>query len=191
MTKPVDYHNTDDEMLLRLIAQAHEEALAVLYERYGRLVFGVALHVVGRRHTAEEIVLDVFTSVWEKASLYRAERARVSVWLASMARYRAIDVLRREAVRPEKYSVSWVELAREPVAQSDNPEKAVDLALQKQRVRAAVATLPEEQREALALAFFKGYTHSEIAQVLDQPLGTIKTRIRMAMHKLRQLLQDE
>jgi RNA polymerase sigma-70 factor (ECF subfamily) len=107
-----------------------------------------------------------------------------------MTRNRAIDRLRREKVRPLQNSVSWADVFKEPIAEKNSPETAVHLSMEQQRVRAAVASLPQPQREALALAFFKGLSHSEIAQELDLPLGTVKGRIRGAMKKLRNLLQE-
>jgi len=181
----------DDPDLIRLIIQHDEAALSELFDRYHRLIFSVALNVVGDRETAEEITLDIFTRVWEKADTYRVERAKVSTWLTRMGRNRSIDVLRREAVRPMKYSVSWAEIPREPVAENESPETAAHLTIQKERIRAAIASLPDNQQQTLALAYFKGFTHSEIARELNLPLGTVKGRIRSGMQKLRALLQDE
>lgn len=186
----VDERYVDDSVLMRRIAQGQEAALSELYNRYCRLVMSVAYNVVHNRETAEEVTLDIFTRVWEKAETYDAGQARVSTWLTRMARNQAIDRLRREAVRPSRYSVSWAEMPVEPVLDETNDlETAVHLNLEQQRVRAAVASLSAHQREALALAYFQGYSHSEIAQVLDEPLGTVKGRIRAGMQKLRGLLE--
>jgi len=180
----------DDATLMGHIAQGQEAALSELYDRYGRLVMSVAYGVVQNRETAEEVTLDIFTIVWEKAGAYDDRRAQVSTWLTRMARNRAIDRLRRERVRPSQHSVSWAEMPVEPVLNETNdPETAVHLNLEQQRVRAAVARLSAAQREALALAYFQGYSHSEIAQILDEPLGTIKGRVRAGMQKLRDLLE--
>jgi RNA polymerase sigma-70 factor (ECF subfamily) len=187
----MDYGTLGDERLIILVARADADALGVLYDRYHRLVFSLALNLLGDHATAEEITLDVFTRLWEKADTYRPEQAQVRTWLTSITRYRSIDVLRRWGARPEQHSVSWAELSAPVVSDLAGPEEAAELSLQRQRVRAAIAELPPEQRQALALAYFKGYTHREIAEVLDQPLGTVKTRIRLAMQKLRQMLQDE
>ena len=181
----------DDSDLINLIIQKNEAALGELYDRYHRLIFSIALNVAGRPEDAEEITLDVFTRVWEKATTYHSERAKVSTWLTRMARNRSIDVLRREEVRPMKHSVGWAEIPTEPTVDNDGPETAAHLAIQKERVREAVATLPHNQQQALALAYFKGFTHSEIAHELNLPLGTVKGRIRSGMQKLRTLLQDE
>ena len=189
----MDYTGQDDETLIRLIAQEHADALSELYDRYGRLIFSVAYNMVGVYATAEEITLDIFQRVWTNAHRYRAERAKVSVWMVSMARHRAIDILRREGVRPERNSIGWSELPVEPVSpnRNEDPETAAAANLRKQRVRAAIIELPVEQQQVLALAYFRGYTHSQIAQILNKPIGTVKTRIRLAMQKLRWSLKDE
>ncbi len=187
----MDYSTLDDKTLIRLIAHAHEDALGALYDRYSRLVFSLALNLLGDQATAEEITLDVFTRVWEKADTYRSEQARVNTWLTSITRHRSIDVLRRRGSRPEQHSVGWAELSPDAMPHVEGPEQAAELALQQERVRAAITELPPDQKQVLALAYFKGYTHRQIAQVLDQPLGTVKTRIRLAMQKLRDRLQEE
>jgi RNA polymerase sigma-70 factor (ECF subfamily) len=187
----VNYSTLNDETLISLVARAHEDALGELYDRYSRLVFSLALNLVGDHASAEEVTLDVFTRIWEKAGTYRSEQAKVSTWLTSITRYRSIDILRRHSARPEQLSVAWAELSPDSMPSANGPEQATELALQRQRVRAAVAELPPDQKQVLALAYFKGYTHREIAEVLDQPLGTVKTRIRLAMRKLRDMLQEE
>ena len=187
----MNYTTLDDEALIRLVARARADALSELYDRYNRLVFSLALNVVGDQATAEEVTLDVFTRVWEKAETYRADQAKVSTWLTSITCHRSIDVLRRQSARPEQRSVNWAEVSPEAMPIVNSPEEATELALQQERVRAAIAELPPDQKQALALAYFKGYSHREIAQALDQPLGTVKTRIRLAMQKLRGMLHDE
>jgi RNA polymerase sigma-70 factor (ECF subfamily) len=187
----VNYSTLDDETLIELIVRAHADALGELYDRYSRLTFSLALNFVGDYATAEEITLDVFARVWEKAGTYRPDQAKVSTWLTSIARYRAIDVLRRRGSRPEQHSVSWTEVLSDAMVSTDGLEEAAELSMQRQRVRAAIAELPPDQKQVLALAYFEGYTQRQIAEVLNQPLGTVKTRIRLAMQKLRQTLQDE
>ena len=188
----MNYATLDDEALMRLIAHASTEALSVFYDRYSRLVYSLALNAVGDQATAEEITQDVFFRVWENAGTYRVEQAKVSTWLTSITRHRAIDVLRRRSSRPERSSIGWddISLNALPVS-ADDPEDQVVLRLTGERVRAALASLPDEQRKALALAFFQGLTHSEIAEILGDPLGTVKTRIRSGMQKLREILKDE
>jgi RNA polymerase sigma-70 factor (ECF subfamily) len=187
----VDYSTFDDEALIQLIIHARQDALSELYDRYSRLVFSLALHVVGDRATAEEVTMDVFTRVWEKARTYRSDQAKVSTWLSRIARNRSIDVLRRRGARPEQASVSWAEISPSAHPQANGPEEITVQKLQRQRVRVAIGQLPAEQRQVLAMAYFSGNTQREIAQVLDLPLGTVKTRIRLAMNKLRSILVDE
>lgn len=192
----VDYSRFDDPTLLRLIAQAEEKALGELYDRYGRLVFSIAFNSVSETALAEEITQDVFLRVWEKASTYQVEQGKVLTWITSITRYRAIDMLRRRKARPENDPPGWC-LAEEQndewleLPASDNVESQVELAQQQQRVRQALAQLPDDQQKALAMAFFLGYSHSEIALTLQEPLGTVKTRIRLGMLKLRQILVPE
>lgn len=185
----VDLLTSEDQALLHQIVNREAEALSVLYDRYGRLLFSVAYHLVGDHNLAEEITLDVFRRVWEKADSYRAERASVRTWLTSMARNRAIDMLRRASVRPEHTSISWAELNFEPHTGERSPETAVSQQMQSQKVHAALAELPQEQQDVLTLAYFHGYSHSQIANQLDLPIGTVKTRIRLGMQKLRHTLQ--
>lgn len=187
----MNYSTLDDAELVALIALAHPDALSELYDRYHRLVFSLALNSVADYATAEEITLDVFTRVWEKAETYRAERAKVVTWLLSLTRHRAIDVLRQRNTRLERDSVSWADVSAPPNPPMTSLEDVVELGLRRELVRAAVAQLPAEQKQALALAYFRGYTHRQIAEVLQQPLGTVKTRLRSALQKLRQILQDE
>jgi len=183
-----DLITIEDQALLHKIARQEAEALSVLYDRYGRLLFTVAYHLVGNKALAEEIMLDVFRRVWEKAASYRANRANVRTWLTSMTRNRAIDMLRREAVRPERDSVSWETLLVEPHATNRSPEAAVSHQIEMQKVHTAMAELPKEQQNVLAMAYFHGYSHSQIANQLELPIGTVKTRIRLGMQKLRQML---
>ena len=185
-----DFTRYDDERLISLIAQSQEEALAQLYDRYNRLVFSLALAIVNDRATAEEITLDVFMRVWQKAGTYRADQAKVSTWLTHIARHHAIDVLRRRAARSDQYAVQWEDVIYEEFPQKE-PQEVAELSIRRERVHAALAQLPLEQKQAVMLAYFSGYTQSQIAEALKQPLGTIKTRVRLALRKLRDFLRDE
>ena len=174
-----------DEELMDQIAHGDTDALRVLYARYGRLIFGLAMHILGDAATAEEVCQDVFLRAWEKSGSYRADRGRVVTWLARIARNRAIDKLRSHQSRQR--GAPQVP-ADDPAAPDDrvvDPGERLLQSFREQEVRAAVASLPPGQRDALSLAFFKGMTHREIAQALGEPLGTVKTRIRDAMVKLR------
>ena len=179
----MDYSTLEDSALVALLARRDEAALSALYDRYSRLVFGLALRIVGERTLAEEITADAFVSVWRAAPSFAEERGRFVSWLLSITRHRAIDELRRLQVRPEGHLADeWDETL---TYQPDHVDDLVSLKQQRERVRSALAALPRAQREALELAYFGGLTQQEIANKTKQPLGTIKTRMRLGLMKLR------
>jgi RNA polymerase sigma-70 factor, ECF subfamily len=185
------FDKIDDATLIRLVAKAETGALEELYDRYNRLVFSVALAIVTDHSIAEEVTLDVFVRVWKGASTYHAERAKVSTWLAAITRHHAIDFLRGQRSRLDQKSLYLNELPWQKESEMPGPQEDAENDLQRARIHQAVAQLPADQRDALMLAYFKGYSHRQIAELLEEPLGTIKTRIRLAMQKLRELLSEE
>ncbi len=187
-SKSLDSTSQDDVTILRLISRQDSDALGELYDRYGRLVYSIAFHTIGNRETAEEIVQDVFTRIWEKAHTYDAGQAKVSTWLVNITRNRAIDELRKINIRPEKNSIALSDALNLADQREPGPEAEVEAHFQQHSVREAIAALPTEQQHVLALAYFKGLSHTEIAEVLNEPVGTVKTRLRLAMQKLRQAL---
>ncbi len=187
----MNYSQLDDVVLLRLIMDAEAKALDELYTRYGRLVYTIAHRVIGDQAMAEEITLDIFTRVWQKADTFRSERGNVRTWLAGMTRNRAVDMLRRNSTYANTQQKLWAEALALPQLVERGPETAVDLQMKKERIRAAIHQLSTEQRDLLALAYFQGHTQSEIAKLRNLPLGTVKTRIRAGIQKLRQLLKEE
>ena len=187
----MDYTRLNDETLLRLIARSQENALSELYDRYSRLVYSVAMNTLSDAGRAEEVTQDVFERVWEKARTYSAEQGRVVTWLTSIARHRSIDLFRQFRSHREDLQIAWQEAEMVDLPDNQNVEWEVDLAQRQQRIRRAVAQLPADQKLAVGMAFFKGLSHPEIAAALNEPLGTVKTRIRLGMQKLHTLLQDE
>ncbi len=187
----MDYSALDDEGLMPWIVAAQPEALGELYSRYGRLVFSLAFHSVGDYAAAEEITQDVFVRVWQRAAQYHVGQGKVRAWLIAITRHRAIDHLRRLGVRPEPRLVGWGDELSPSDRRSDGVEQEAELALERDRIQAAVQQLPHEQQQVLILAYFQGFSQSQIAEGLRLPLGTVKTRIRLAMDKLRQTLRDE
>ena len=175
--------------LIGRIAQTDRHALAELYDASSSQVFGLVLRLVGDRAAAEEIALDVYTQVWKRASQYDPSRGSASSWLLLIARSRAIDHLRssvrktRDAERPLDPAVAQVS------DHSANPEEVVLLQGRRQLVRSALESLDSRKREAIDLAFYSGLTHTEIADRLGLPVGTVKTRIRSGMIRLRELLE--
>jgi RNA polymerase sigma-70 factor (ECF subfamily) len=191
-SEAVDYSNLTDEGLLALIARGDPDALSELYRRHNRLVYSLAAKMLADSSLAEEISLDVFTRVWEQGHTYRADQAKASTWLTSITRYRCIDLLRRQKSYPTIQQIpNWDETIQPAAPDRENPEEKTQLSMQQARIRAALDQLPDDQRTALALAYFRGLTHRQVADTLDQPLGTIKTRIRLALQKLREILRDE
>jgi len=187
----VDYTRLDDEALIGLVRQHQEAALSVLYDRYGRLVYSLAFNALQDQALAEEITQDVFLRIWNKADTFRAEQGKLVTWMTSITRYRAIDVIRRRNVRPEGNQAAWIEDPGFDLPGDMDVEAEVEILDSSRQIQKAVAQLPDEQRLVLSLAYFQGYTHSLIAETLGEPLGTVKTRIRLAMQKLRQFLQEE
>ncbi len=182
----------EDEALIQAIANGQSAALGVLYDRYGRLVFSLAYRILNDKSAAEEITQEVFLQIWAKAGTFQSGLGKVSTWLTSVTRHRAIDDLRRKRIRPEGHRAEW-DLAED----GDDPQfvdplnvpAQVELSIQNRAIRQAISLLPKDQQQALALAFFHGLSHQEIAETTGVPLGTIKTRIRLGMQKLRQTLE--
>jgi RNA polymerase sigma-70 factor (ECF subfamily) len=187
----MDYTRLSDETLLQLIARSQENALSELYDRYSRLVYSVALNTLSDPGRADEVTQDVFVRAWEKARTYSAEQGKVATWLASIARHRSIDLYRQDRSRHVDMQITWQDAEVIALLDGHNVEWEVDLSQRQLRIRWAVAQLPVEQKQAVGMAFFQGLSHPEIADLLGEPLGTVKTRIRLGMRKLRDLLQEE
>jgi RNA polymerase sigma-70 factor (ECF subfamily) len=174
-------------ILVQSIAAGDELALHALYEMAHRIVFTLIMRITANRETAEELTLDVFHDVWRRASSYDAANGTVLGWIMNQARSRAIDRLRFES-RKKRSQGSDVEPPAEPAA---DPRDVIELRELGQALRAALTALTPDEREAIETTFFAGLTHAEASARLDQPLGTVKTRIRSALHKLRHALSVE
>jgi RNA polymerase sigma-70 factor, ECF subfamily len=170
------------------VAGGDADALGELYDRYGRVVFGVIYRMLGSPESAEEVVQNTFHSVWRQADAYRPERGSVRTWLLAIARNAAIDWRRSKANRTERESVIDESLV---LVDELRVEDRVIANLRAERVRAAVASLPLEQREVLSLTFWMGLSQTEIAQRTGAPLGTVKSRVRLGMARLREWLEEE
>ena len=173
--------------LVQSIAAGDQLALHALYERAHRIVFTLVMRITANWETAEELTIDVFHDVWRRASHYDAASGTVLGWIMNQARSRAIDRLRFES-RKKRSDVGNVQPLAEVAA---DPRDVLELREQCKSLRAALAELTFDERQAIETTFFAGLTHAEAAIRLNQPLGTIKTRIRSALHKLRQVLAAE
>jgi RNA polymerase sigma-70 factor, ECF subfamily len=165
-------------------ARGDRQALRRLYDLYSPAAMAIALRMLKNRPVAEEIVQDTFVEVWRRAREYDASRGTVSAWVATIARTRALDRLRAEG----RLSAAKEKAAAEPETPSVAPLELAVERQQRERVGAALQTLPAEQRTAIEMAYFDGLTQREIAEKLGQPLGTVKTRVRLAMEKLAVVL---
>jgi RNA polymerase sigma-70 factor (ECF subfamily) len=173
------------DLLARIVAR-DEQAVEALYARYSRPLYSLAYQVTGADRFAQDVVQEVFVALWKDAARFDPARGAVSSWLFSLARHKAIDLVRREANVRKRTADVDMELEVAP----DDVDHEAWLNLRRDRVRAALAELTEPQRTALELAFFSGLTHVEVAERLGIPLGTAKTRIRTALLKLRDALGD-
>jgi RNA polymerase sigma-70 factor (ECF subfamily) len=178
-----------DQELIALVgrvATGDQSALATLYDTTNRLIYGLILRVLSEAGAAEEVLLDVYTQVWRQAASYDTQRGSPLAWLTTIARSRAIDRLRSGWQTQQRQESLDVISDRETNAAS--PEEATVMSERQRLVRQALAQLSPEQREVIELAYYSGLSHSEIAARLGQPLGTVKTRTRLGMMKLRDAL---
>jgi RNA polymerase sigma-70 factor, ECF subfamily len=171
----------DDASLLALLQSGNEQAMGLLFDRYSKVVYSVALRVLRDPASAEDVLQEIFMQIWRNPNSFIAAKGSLGGWLAVVSRNRSIDSLRRK--RPSE-SVEEIALAS-PYNLAEEAERNNMM----ERARAAIQQLPGEQRKTLEMAFFDGLTHSEIAEVTGDPLGTVKTRIRSALLTLRKAFQ--
>lgn len=189
----LDYTALRDEELMDRLAGRDLAAFEALYDRYGDLVYSVSLRVVGDTYVAEDVTQDVFLRVWRRPDQFDAQRGKFVTWLLSVARNRSIDHrrVRSRRMRHETLPSGDDEEELLPAGdERDDPALAAVLSDERGAVRRAMEVLPPEQRLAIQLAYFGGLTQLEIANKTGQPLGTIKTRIRLGMQKMRAALED-
>lgn len=177
------------------VVNRDELAFAVLYDRYVDLVYSASVRVLADSQLAEDATQDIFVRLWRRPEAFIAERGRFVSWLMSVVRNRSVDELRVRGRRQKREGTPGSEnheatLALLP-AEGDDPQREAQLHEEQRLVRRALTQLPVEQRSALELAYFGGFTQQEIATQLGEPLGTVKTRIRLGMQKLRRALQDK
>ena len=173
-----------DEALVALAARSEQSALAELYDRYGRTAYGLALRIVRDQTLAEDAVQEAFLTIWRTASRFVPERGKASTWILTLVHRRAVDTVRRE----QRRRADSLEAAAEPSV--EGVEEDAWLRLQRERVQAALRLLPDAQREALELAYYGGFSQSELAERLGQPLGTIKSRMFTGLSSLREQLGE-
>jgi RNA polymerase sigma-70 factor (ECF subfamily) len=179
-----DLAHLSDEALVALAARGEEAALAELYDRLGGVAYGLAYRVLRDEALAQDAVQEAFLALWRTAGSFVAERSRAGTWLLTLVHRRAVDLVRRE----QRRRAEPLEAAPEPAGGS--AEEAAWLRLERERVQEALRRLPDAQREAIELAYYGGFTQSELAERLGEPLGTIKSRMFAGLARLRELLEE-
>jgi RNA polymerase sigma-70 factor (ECF subfamily) len=178
---------TDEELLLA-VAQGDEEALGVLYDRYGGRAIGLAYRILGERGAAEDVVQEAFLSIWRRAVSFEQGRGRAQHWLLAIVHNRAIDRVRSAAGR--RGTDTPLDLV-DRVLTLDDPWHGIDGLVQREELRLWLASLPDTARRTLELAYFEGYMQREIAEMMGVPVGTVKARIRSALRKVRELAEAQ
>src|SRR5215212_4374251 len=181
---PRDLAHLSDEAVVALVARSDDTALAELYDRFGRVAYGLSLRVLRDEALAQDAVQEAFLAIWRTAARFMPERAKASTWILTLVHRRAVDLVRRE----ERRRAESLELAPEPSVQAADDDAW--LRLRRERVQGALRQLSDPQREALELAYYGGFTQSELAERLGQPVGTIKSRMFSGLSRLRDLLDE-
>lgn len=184
--------DTVDGNLIAHAADGDERAIGQLYDRYGAVLYAVAYRIVGQQADAEEVVLEAFSQAWREAPRFEVGRGSVAGWLTMIARSRALDLVRARSRRERITATAAADRPGASPAMSDyrpDPARALDHDERRRQVQDALDTLSPSQRQAIELAYFEGLSQAEIADRLQEPLGTIKTRVRLGMQKLRECLR--
>ena len=191
-TRPTDDAALEDQALLAQVVNGDSRALDTLYDRYARVVYGMALRILGESELAEDVVQETFWRVWRRARTFQSNRGKVAAWIFGIAHNLSVDELRRQRSRPRSvYDTDATPVLRD---REDSRMDVVADALENERgrlINTALQHISADQREAIELAYFGGLSQSEIAERLQSPIGTIKTRIRLGLRKLRELLTQD
>ena len=183
-----NFDELSDEALINAIAEGAEWAMEPLYERYNRVLYSLAYRMVADHQVAEDLLQDAFLSIWRRATSYSPQSGAVRSWLISIVHHRTIDYLRAVRRRAGLKEVTWEEVELdERTAFPDVWEEALR-SVQSAQLRTALRNIPSEQRMVIELAYFQGWTHSEIAEGCEIPLGTVKARMRLGLSRLKRLL---
>jgi RNA polymerase sigma factor (sigma-70 family) len=181
-----DLTHLSDEALVALVARGDDSALAQLYDRVGRVAYGIAYRILRDERLAEDAVQEGFLAMWRSAAAFRPERAKASTWIVTLVHRRAVDIVRRE----ERRRAEPLEADVEAADPSGSAEDEAWLGFERERVQAALRGLPDTQRETIELAYYGGYSQSELADRLGVPLGTIKSRMFTGLARLRDVLDE-
>ncbi len=186
-----DLESLEDHQLLQRISDRDRNALDALYTRYMSPVYSLAMYMLRHQTLAEEVTQDVFLNIWLKATSFRPDRGQPRSWIMSVAHHKIVDVIRSRRRAAMMINSEGDETLSQFPSRGPSTEEEVERRLERERIQRAMDTLPPSQRVVIELAYFEGYSQSEMAQRLGQPLGTVKTRVRLAMQKLRMALQED
>jgi RNA polymerase sigma-70 factor (ECF subfamily) len=178
----------DDGAVLRAMQGGDQAAVAALYDRYGGAAYGLAYRITNDATLAEDVVQEAYVSVWKQCGRFDPGRGQVRSWLLTIVHHRAVDAVRRRANRPER---ALPEGAEEFLEATGRPEDLAEMSMDAAAVREAVAQVPEDQRRTIVMAYFEGLTHVEIAERMQVPLGTVKSRLRIGLEKMRETLRPK
>ena len=184
----MEYGAADDASLLRAVQRGDQQAFAALYDRYAGVAYGLAYRITNDGASAEDAVQEAFVSTWKQAPRFDPDRGQVRSWLLTIVHHRAIDAVRRRTSRAER---ALPEGPEEFIATRGRPEELAEWALEAEAVRDAMRVVPEDQRQTIELAYFGGLTHVEIAERMRVPLGTVKSRLRIGLEKMREYLRPK
>lgn len=181
----------EEKALLEKIAHQDDQALSLLYDRYARLLYSIVFSIVKKKEEAEDILQDVFLQVWTKALSFDSSKGNVYAWLVTMTRNKAIDRVRSKQFQTMKNASQETDTSTLSDSEQNTALDAVMLMERSSKIKDALNAIPQEQKETIQLAYYTGLTQTEISQKLNVPLGTVKTRVRQGMQKLRGLLKDK
>jgi RNA polymerase sigma factor (sigma-70 family) len=179
-----------DEVLLSAVARGAVWAMEILYERYSRILYSLAYGMVADHQVAEDLLQDAFLAVWRRATSYSPQSGAVRSWVVSIMHHRTIDYLRYVRRRSTLKEASWEEVERDECTAFPDAWDEAWQNIQSAKIREALMKLPTEQRMVIELAYFQGWTHSEIAEGCQIPLGTVKARIRLGLTHLRRVVEE-
>jgi RNA polymerase sigma-70 factor, ECF subfamily len=187
-----DLRDLPDDQLVQRMSQGDVDALNVLYDRYARAVFSFAVRIVRDGRIAEEVLQEAFMRSWQQSGRFELNRGNYASWLLSITHNLAIDEVRKSQRRPQKADmVDITDVLRSEVDTTVNIEEAAEATELRGVIRGAMGRLPDAQRQVIELAYFEGLSQREIAAFLNEPLGTIKTRMRLGMQKLKDVLSEQ
>ncbi|MEJ7750155.1 MAG: sigma-70 family RNA polymerase sigma factor [Thermoleophilaceae bacterium] len=191
MRKNEDIQSLADEEVMRLVQEGNPRAFELLYDRHGGAAFSLAYRMVGNRVTAEDVSQEAFLSIWRSKARYQPDRGSVRTWVLGIVHHRAIDALRRNLVHEKRRSSAEGIEERHEAPEREQTDVEAARREEARHVRDALENLPKEQTRVIELAYFGGFSHSQIAEMLQMPIGTVKGRMRLGLEKLRKGLKEK